>query len=221
MSKNKISEWLQMASKAAEQFDLSKLVNDVKKNVTEKTEDFQSNLKKERDEVVQKMEQQVNSTEIIPNEPDVSNKRNKLNELIQNAKNEHKDDASTLKEENTKTIRESGWSEKVVEAYKAIEKQISNLSKNEMVKIIIGLSNSKKEQNELNSLSNAAVREVLLGLIIYLFKIGKHKFIFATIASLIGMKIYQYFKNDSDNKEKAKTDNEAKKLEDDNSKNME
>ena len=26
MSKNKISEWLQMASKAAEQFDLSKLV---------------------------------------------------------------------------------------------------------------------------------------------------------------------------------------------------
>ena len=35
------------------------------------------------------------------------------------------------------------------------------------------------------------------------------------------MKIYQYFKNDSDNKEKAKTDNEAKNLEDDNKKNME
>lgn len=220
MSKNTLSEWLQMASKAVEKFDVSKFVDDVKKNVAEKTEDFQSNLKKERDEVVQKMEQQANSTEI---DPDVSNKRNKLNELIQNAKNEHKDDASTLKEENTKTVTESGWSEKVVEAYKAIEKQISNLSKNEMVKLIIGLSNGKKEQNELNSLSNAAVREVLLGLIIYLFKIGKHKFIFATIASIVGMKIYQYFKNDSDNQDKTNPDTEdkVKKLEHDDKKDTE
>ena len=173
--------------------------------------------------MAQKMEQQVNSTEIAPNDPDVSNKRNKLNELIQNAKNEHKDDASTLKEENTKTVTESGWSEKVVEAYKAIEKQISNLSKNEMVKLIIGLSNGKKEQNELNSLSNAAVREVLLGLIIYLFKIGKHKFIFATIASIVGMKIYQYFKNDADNQNKANPDSEdgLKKLEHDDKKDTE
>lgn len=40
MSKNKISEWLQMASKAAEQFDLSRLVNDVKKMSLKKQKIF-------------------------------------------------------------------------------------------------------------------------------------------------------------------------------------
>mgnify|MGYP007104436760 CR=1 FL=1 len=54
-------------------------------------------------------------------------------------------------------------------------------------------------------------------------KIGKHKFIFATIASIVGMKIYQYFKNDADNQDKANSDveDEVKKLEHDDKKDTE
>ena len=41
---------------------------------------------------------------------------------------------------------------------------------------------------------------MLLGLVIYLFKTGKSKFVFVTLASMLGYKVYEYFKTQQDSK---------------------
>ena len=83
--------------------------------------------------------------------------------------------------------------------YDKVATELSKLSQNKMIALILGLSGSK-DKSELSNLSATAIREVLLGLVIYLFKTGKSKFVFVTLASMLGYKVYEYFKTQQDSK---------------------
>lgn len=91
--------------------------------------------------------------------------------------------------------------------YEKFESFLNNASKNQMIQIIIDLVSDKDKKNEqgvntekaeLNLLSNAEIRGLLMTIVLYLLKVGKYKVIALSIASVAGYQLWKHFKSDSD-----------------------
>ena len=180
MSKNTFGNFFKIIGETIEKIENSELVKDVKKTTSEKVESVEKYLEKEKETLDSNQnEKQMELRRLINAAKENSHEKNE-NEVNASASSNHLSD-------NLKSI------------YDKVATELSKLSQNKMIALILGLSGSK-DKSELSNLSATAIREVLLGLVIYLFKTGKSKFVFVTLASMLGYKVYEYFKTQQDSK---------------------
>ena len=183
MSKNTFGNFFKIIGETIEKIENSELVKDVKKTTSEKVESVEKYFEKEKE----KLDSNQNEKQI------------ELRRLINAAKeNSHEKN----EDESNVSAPSNNLSENLKGIYDKVATELSKLSQNKMIALILGLSGSK-DQSELSNLSATAIREVLLGLVIYLFKTGKSKFVFITLASMLGYKVYDYFKTQQDNKKES------------------
>lgn len=180
MSKNTFGNFFKIIGETIEKIENSELVKDVKKTTSEKVESVEKYLEKEKETLDSNQnEKQMELRRLINAAKENSHEKNE-DEISANTSSNHLSD-------NLKSI------------YDKVATELSKLSQNKMIALILGLSGSK-DKSELSNLSATAIREVLLGLVIYLFKTGKSKFVFVTLASMLGYKVYEYFKTQQDSK---------------------
>ena len=180
MNKNTFGNFFKIIGETIEKIENSELVKDVKKTTSEKVESVEKYLEKEKETLDSNQnEKQMELRRLINAAKENSHEKNE-DEISANTSSNHLSD-------NLKSI------------YDKVATELSKLSQNKMIALILGLSGSK-DKSELSNLSATAIREVLLGLVIYLFKTGKSKFVFVTLASMLGYKVYEYFKTQQDSK---------------------
>lgn len=180
MSKNTFGNLFKIIGETIEKIENSELVKDVKKTTSEKVESVEKYLEKEKETL----------------DSNQNEKQMELRRLINAAKeNSHENN----EDEVNASSSSNHLSDNLKGIYEKVATELSKLSQNKMIALILGLSGSK-DQSELSNLSATAIREVLLGLVIYLFKTGKSKFVFVTLASMLGYKVYEYFKTQQDSK---------------------
>lgn len=180
MSKNTFGNLFKIIGETIEKIENFELVKDVKKTTSEKVESVEKYLEKEKETLDSNQnEKQMELRRLINAAKENSHEKNE-DEISANTSSNHLSD-------NLKSI------------YDKVATELSKLSQNKMIALILGLSGSK-DKSELSNLSATAIREVLLGLVIYLFKTGKSKFVFVTLASMLGYKVYEYFKTQQDSK---------------------
>lgn len=183
MSKNTFGNFFKVIGETIEKIENSEVVKNVKETTSEKVASVEKYLEKEKETL----------------DSNKNEKQMELRRLINAAKeNSHK------KNDDKTTIHSSSnhLSDNLKGIYNKIAAELSKLSQNKMIALILGLSGSK-DKSELSNLSSTAIREVLLGLVIYLFKTGKSKFVFVTLASMLGYKMYEYFKTQQDSKKQS------------------
>ena len=181
MSKNTFGNFFKVIGETIEKIENSEVVKNVKETTSEKVASVEKYLEKETLDS-NKNEKQMELRRLINAAKENSHKKNDDKTTIHSSSNHLSD--------NLKGI------------YNKIAAELSKLSPNKMIALILGLSGSK-DKSELSNLSSTAIREVLLGLVIYLFKTGKSKFVFVTLASMLGYKIYEYFKTQQDSKKQS------------------
>lgn len=183
MSKNTFGNFFKIIGETIEKIENSELVKDVKKTTSEKVESVEKYFEKEKE----KLDSNQNEKQI--------ELRRLINAAKENSHEKNEDESNVSSPSNN-------LSENLKGIYDKVATELSKLSQNKMIALILGLSGSK-DQSELSNLSATAIREVLLGLVIYLFKTGKSKFVFITLASMLGYKVYDYFKTQQDNKKES------------------
>lgn len=183
MSKNTFGNFFKIIGETIEKIENSELVKDVKKTTSEKVESVEKYFEKEKE-----------TLDSNQNEKQIELRR-LINAAKENSHEKNKDKVNASASSNN-------LSENLKGIYDKVATELSKLSQNKMIALILGLSGSK-DQSELSNLSATAIREVLLGLVIYLFKTGKSKFVFITLASMLGYKVYDYFKTQQDNKKES------------------
>ena len=183
MSKNTFGNFFKIIGETIEKIENSELVKDVKKTTSEKVESVEKYFEKEKE-----------TLDLNQNEKQMELKR-LINAAKENSHEKNEDKVNAGASSNN-------LSENLKGIYDKVATELSKLSQNKMIALILGLSGSK-DQSELSNLSATAIREVLLGLVIYLFKTGKSKFVFITLASMLGYKVYDYFKTQQDNKKES------------------
>lgn len=185
MSKNTFGNFFKIIGETIEKIENSELVKDVKKTTSEKVESVEKYFEKEKETL----------------DSNQNEKQIELRRLI-NAAKENSHEKNEDKVNVNASASSNHLSDNLKGIYDRIATELSKLSQNKMIALILGLSGSK-DQSELSNLSATAIREVLLGLVIYLFKTGKSKFVFITLASMLGYKVYDYFKTQQDNKKES------------------
>lgn len=183
MSKNTFGNFFKIIGETIEKIENSELVKDVKKTTSEKVESVEKYFEKEKE-----------TLDSNQNEKQIELRR-LINAAKENSHEKNEDKVNTSASSNHLSDNLKG-------IYDKVATELSKLSQNKMIALILGLSGSK-DQSELSNLSATAIREVLLGLVIYLFKTGKSKFVFITLASMLGYKVYDYFKTQQDNKKES------------------
>ena len=185
MSKNTFGNFFKIIGETIEKIENSELVKDVKKTTSEKVESVEKYFEKEKETL----------------DSNQNEKQIELRRLI-NAAKENSHEKNEDKVNVNASTSSNHLSDNLKGIYDKVATELSKLSQNKMIALILGLSGSK-DQSELSNLSATAIREVLLGLVIYLFKTGKSKFVFITLASMLGYKVYDYFKTQQDNKKES------------------
>ena len=187
MSKNTFGNFFKIIGETIEKIENSELVKDVKKTTSEKVESVEKYFEKEKETL----------------DSNQNEKQIELRRLINAAKeNSHEKNEDKVNVNVNASTSSNHLSDNLKGIYDKVATELSKLSQNKMIALILGLSGSK-DQSELSNLSATAIREVLLGLVIYLFKTGKSKFVFITLASMLGYKVYDYFKTQQDNKKES------------------
>lgn len=125
-----------------------------------------------------------------------------------------KHEQKTLTDEQPiKDLNPNNLTSEAKNIYEKFESFVNNASKNQMIQMIIDLVSDKDKKNEqgvntekaeLNLLSNAEIRGLLMTIVFYLLKVGKYKVIAISIASVAGYQLWKHFKSDGETESEVK-----------------